>query len=155
MLDAVQKTTCDDIDTSKSQKVKQMIPSDIAQVASVSDTNTKEEDDNKEGKSLRDINPDVMKSIDEGIDSIGNDYISTSEITIDGINSTDSLTVPDCNSQPESDQDSKEEEQNVKNEETNLENFKDHGVISLHYPEEDAQSIDLDVNETYQVMRKQ
>lgn len=154
MMDAVENTTCDDLDATKSPTVRQMIPSDVAELENASvvgEANPELLVNSSESKTLRDINPDVMKSMDEGIDSLlGEDSISisTSDLTGEKINSTDSLTVPDSTSQPGSDQESKENEQNVKSEETNLENFKDHGVISLHYPEEDVQSaVDLDATE--------
>lgn len=105
-------------------------------------TDTSCADDSESVKTLDYIDPNIMKSMDDGLN------------TIDGIQAADnatnpnSLAVPDVAQEAESDQETKTEMDGTAKD-ASLGNFKDHGVISLHYPEDDdGRSIDsLDVED--------
>uniref|UniRef100_A0A7M5X4G9 SEC7 domain-containing protein n=1 Tax=Clytia hemisphaerica TaxID=252671 RepID=A0A7M5X4G9_9CNID len=92
-----------------------------------------------DGKTLDQINPDIMKSIDESMDAIG-----VENSTSDGASTTDSLNIPENTQGGESDQENKTDGGVVaKNSDAALGDLKDHGVVSIHYPEEDdARSLD-------------
>lgn len=96
-------------------------------------------------KTLDQINPDIMKSI-ESLDAIAIGH-STNE----NLNTTDSLSLPE-NTQggAESDQESSKADSSatIKNNDAALGALKDHGVVSLHYPEEESQRTDsMDVED--------
>ena len=98
--------------------------------------------DAESSKTLDQINSDIMKSI-ESMDTIG---IGTNE----NMSTTDSLSLPENTQGGESDQESKTDSSAsaVKNSDAALGDLKDHGVVSLHYPEEDANSVySLDVED--------
>lgn len=120
LLDKIEKLTCDDMEfVKKTENNEQNIDS--------------EQESNSE-HTLDEIDPEKMKSMSEGLDILGQDIALTERN-----NKSNALCVPDSSQSLESEE--------LKDE--NLENFKDHGVISLHYPEEDARSIDsMDVEET-------
>ena len=96
-------------------------------------------------KTLDQINPDIMKSIESM------DTIALGNTTNENLNTTDSLSVPDNTQGGESDQELSKADSSVttgKNNDAALGDLKDHGVVSLHYPEEDARSIDsIDVED--------
>ncbi|XP_057309577.1 Golgi-specific brefeldin A-resistance guanine nucleotide exchange factor 1-like [Hydractinia symbiolongicarpus] len=127
LLDNIEKLTCDDIEfVKKTENNEQNIDS--------------EQESNSE-RTLDEIDPEKMKSMSEGLDILGQDIALTERNS-----KSNALCVPDSLQSLESDQDIKIDEE-LKDE--NLENFKDHGVISLHYAEEDARSVDsMDVEET-------
>ena len=103
-------------------------------------------DDGECTKTLDQINPDIMKSIDSM------DVIAIDSNVNDNVSNTDSLVVPESSQGGESDQDSKNELNGTKNSDAGLGDLKDHGVVSLHYPEEEDGNINCRENNDNKVV---
>lgn len=136
--DPASKTKTEHLNSSKTETVTAIpatedlnssITSTINQSISVDETSIV--DDDECTKSLDQINPDIMKSIDS-IDVISVDNSANSNAS-----NADSLAVPDSSQGGESDQESKNELNATKSSDAGLGDLKDHGVVSLHYPEEE------------------
>ena len=146
LLDNVERL-CDDLKSNElknNTKSHKMIPlSDLEEISSSENT-------------LDTVDPEKMKSINE-LDRIGEGEDSTDKTWDSSLEDklNNELTVPENMQTVESDQETKPDEE-LKEPETNLESFKDHGVISLHYPDEDARSVDsLDVDDTQRIVPDQ
>ena len=130
ILDQVEALSCDDIDLDNSAIIKKMVPVETTECLS----QNQGQPANKVGNIVNENNT-KMSSIDQedNQDSI----IQDRDAYTDGncASKEDQLNPPDSNLLPESDQD----DQKCDN---SLSTFQDHGVISLHYPEDDARSLD-------------
>ena len=130
MLDQVEALSCDDIDLDNSAVVKKMVPVETTECAS----QNQGQPAHKIGSIIDEDNA-KMSSIDQEDNQIS--IIQDRDVYADGNHASkeDKLNLPDSNLLPESDQD----DQKCDN---SLSTFQDHGVISLHYPEDDARSLD-------------
>ena len=179
-LNGVQKLTCDDIDLSKRRK-KKMIPLDQTDInVEIKINQNNSLDMIKANNSLVIIDGDKMKSINEGLNIVGqeNDIVDNKlNEVVNEIKSDGTKPVPEAdelcedfslaiwNRSPENQEtmtdfspsddivleshlpvDSDVETKDGSNE-TVLDNFNDHGVISLHYPEEDGNQVNFEHTE--------
>ena len=129
MLDQVEALSCDDIDLDNSAIIKKMVPVETAECLS--------QNQGQPENSIRNIDQDngKMSSIDQ--EDNQNSSLQDRDAYTDGNHGSkeNKLNLPNSNLLPESDQD----DQKCDN---SLSTFQDHGVISLHYPEDDVRSLD-------------